>query len=800
MDITYHRHFLRAFASVATIALATAIHPVARAETIQFDANRESNELKLVDDVPVMRQTSDGGSVLAPIENSDYFERDGIRLRVPQSFPRGGNDAYLIIEHLDWNIAQVAVRYDRDSDPAKPNVYRPAAYANATALAGYTATGTGQLRHAVFRLVAPTFQHRQRNGGDIQIEGVKSLLRVTLTTDRPADAIEQARREIPQLPNPQFTLKNPMQLVVSLSTDATAIPNIPGLPAQMDELCPMMRALGFNAVEVYVKWSAIEREKGKWDWSFYDQFAANAAKHGLKWFPLVVTGSAYTIPAWYHDSPENIGFKCLEHNKSNNIQTIFTEVHTPYAQTFLKKFGEHYGDTDALLGIRLGPSGNYGESQYPAGGNLGFAGEKEHIHIGWWAGDDFAAAHFQDFLKAKYPTIEALNVAWKPPFGSLQSFASFSDVKPFIPQFAESRRQRKDFVDWYLGAMTDWCERWAVWAREAMPDKPIYQSSGGWGFVESGTDFTDQTASMAKIKGGIRSTNEVDSYVQTFYATRMPTSAARFYDVPFGAEPAGFGSARGVMGRLFNILVNNGQHLFYYHGNLVNNDQAIDRWLKYAPLLDRRAEPLIEIAALYPDTMSKLDDSVFRNLYAFTFNTRIAAFRPLFDFDFCSERMILDGALPRYKALIVPWNFVVEANALNAIDQWVRGGGTLICSDWRGAPVMTVEGDTNVWDAWMTGDFGNGNVVFVPDDREPPQRLARGVANALKSMPNLDRRTHAMLNTEHSDEVYVSVLATGAFAVLNFSDNPITVSIPGVEKPLEIEPYGIAMTPDAALQ
>ena len=37
-----------------------------------------------------------------------------------------------------------------------------------------------------------------------------------------------------------------MQLVVSLSTDATQIPNIPGLSEQMDELCPMMRALGFS--------------------------------------------------------------------------------------------------------------------------------------------------------------------------------------------------------------------------------------------------------------------------------------------------------------------------------------------------------------------------------------------------------------------------------------------------------------------------------------------------------------------------------------------------------------------------
>lgn len=782
--------------SAAIVAFTMLLSHATLAESAHFDVHRTANDLVLAEDpaAPTQRVSAQGEIVLAPPPNPDYFERDGIRFRVPDSFPRG-KDAYLIIEHRDENIAQIAVRYDRDTGPTPVGVIRPAAYASATALAGYTALGTGTLRHAVFQLPAPSFQHHQKNGGDIQIEGVRSLVRVALSTEPPTGAVAQARREIPTLPRPHVSLQGPMQLVMSVSTDATQIPDIPNLSEQMDELCPLAYALGFNAVEVYVKWSAIEREKGKWDWSFYDRFAQSAVKHGLKWFPLLVSGSAYTIPRWYHDSPENIGFVCLEHHKRNNIQTIFTEVHTPHAQEFLRKFGEHYGKTGTLLGVRLGPSGNYGESQYPAGGNLGYAGSKEHIHIGWWAGDDYAPAHFQSYLRHRYPGIDDLNKAWKPLYGSFTPYASFDEVKPFIPQFAENKRQRKDFIDWYMGVMTDWCERWAVWARDAMPHIPIYQSSGGWGFVESGTDFTDQTKSMAKINGGIRSTNEVDSYVQTFYATRMLSSAARFYGVPFGAEPAGFGSARGVVGRLFNILVNNGQHLFYYHGNLVANDQAIDRWIKYAPLLDRRADPLIDIAVLYPDTMSKLDDAVFRNLYGFTFNTRVAAFRPLFDFDFCSERMILDGALPRYKALVIPWNFIVEADVLKVIDAWARGGGTIICSDWRGAPITTVEGDSNVWDTWKTGDFGTGKVVFVDDDREPPQRLARGVLAALKAVPTLDPRTQAMLNTRLPDEVYMSVLANGTYAVLNFSDNPVTVNIAGVEGALHIEPYGIAMTP-----
>jgi hypothetical protein len=273
----------------------------------------------------------------------------------------------------------------------------------------------------------------------------------------------------------------------------------------------------------------------------------------------------------------------------------------------------------------------------------------------------------------------------------------------------------------------------------------------------------------------------------------MMSSAARFYGVPLGAEPAGYGSARGVVGRLYNIIVNNGQHLFYYYHNLLSNDQAIDKWLELAPLLDRRDQPFIEIAALYPDTMSKLDDGVFRNLYASTFNPRMAELRARFDFDFCSERMVLDGALDRYKVLLIVWNFVIEADALNSIDAWVQKGGTVICADWRGAPLTTVEGESTVDAKWRSGDTGAGNVVFIPDDREPPARLASRVERALKARANLASLTEAMLNLENPDGVYVSILYNGTLVLLNFNDE--TINVPTVDRELSIGPYTIAITP-----
>ena len=716
----------------------------------------------------------------------DYFQRSGLSFRVSDTFPSGASRAYLVIDHDDQGFGLIQVSYDCSRPPNDRIAEDNSAYTAASDQVGYTRLDSGAVRRAIFRLDKPAFRHRQAGGADFRIEGLHALIRLRLTTSLSSNEWEQAQKEIPSSVTPRVSFSNPIQLVLSVGADAQAREDLPKVLEHMRELCPLASALGFNGIESYVKWNFVELEKGRFDWSYYDAVVAEAQKHGLKWFPLLIVGSAYTLPGWFYASPLNVGFVCLEHQLGNDIQSIFCENQSPFVQGFLRAFGAHYEPTRVLLGVRLGPSGNYGESQYPAGGNWGYRWQKQHIHIGWWAGDRYASPHFRSFLMRKYSDIGALNRAWG------ENYSSFDKVETFIPQFAETKRKRKDMVDWYMGAMTEWCERWVVWAREAMPGTEIYQSAGGWGFVESGTDFTDQTRSMAKICGGIRATNETDSYAQNFYATRMMSSAARFYKVGFGTEPAGFGSARGVVARLFNILVNNGQHLFYYFPNLLHNDQAIDKWLRLVPLLDKREAPFIEIAALYPDTKSKLDDAVFRHLYAFAFNQRVVALRPHFDFDFCSEQMVRDGALPHYKVLLFLWNDVVEADVLDAVDRWVRQGGAVIYPYWSRMPLGTVEDDYRVYNRWLHGDTGRGKVILYRGDREPPSRFAEFIKQQVETLPGLDSRTRRMLKVRKPAEVYVSVLQSGTLAVLNYDDDPVRIVALGSGQ-VTVDPYSIRL-------
>src|SRR5262249_16493587 len=122
--------------------------------------------------------------------------------------------------------------------------------------------------------------------------------------------------------------------VTTAGADANTVEQLPEALATMRNLLPLAHALGFNGIESYVKWNFVERSRGAFDWSFYDAIVSEIEKHDMQWFPLLIVGSAYTLPAWYHDSSENVGFECLEHGLRNDIQSIFAGTQNRYVERF----------------------------------------------------------------------------------------------------------------------------------------------------------------------------------------------------------------------------------------------------------------------------------------------------------------------------------------------------------------------------------------------------------------------------------------------------------------------------------
>jgi hypothetical protein len=665
------------------------------------------------------------------------------------------SNRWVVLEFLDRGYGMISV------SPGVPQ----------TRQWGIARVNSGKLRRAAFG-------YEGRLPEQLRVEGLDFLHSVSLMDQAPP--AEPAPRVEAVL---KFVL--PSERVTTAGADSSSPDGIADAVAGLQNQLPLVRAIGFNGVETYVRWGWVERKPGQYDWSYYDTILGKIEEHGLQWFPMLLAGSGYALPAWLYDSTNNIGFKCLEHGLTHDTQTIFDPFQTEYASHFIAEFGKRYGSRKSLLGIRLGPSGDYGEAQYPAKGP-GYQFRQGHTHIGYWAADDFAQTAFRDTLRNQYGDVAKLNDAWN------EQYQSFDQVHTFLPETAVARRKRIDFADWYMGAMSQWCEQWAIWARQALPATTIHQSSGGWGPVQIGTDYSYQARSMAKVHGGMRLTNEGDDFPDNFTITRMASSAARFYGIPVGYEPGGFASKRGVMARLYNAMTTDAVHLFYYLGNLIGNDQALDAWLKYGPLLDQRARPMIDVAAFYPDTAIKLDDELVRYRWASTFFTVGRAMREQVDFDYASEQMILDGALDRYQVLLFLWGAVTEKPVLERMDQWVRDGGTLVFAPApRGNPA-TVEGDATIAGRWLKGDTGKGRVILWRGDLIPSQAYAEFVRELLIQTPQIRSPIRDALQMEKPASVYWSVLENKRLALLNFGSRPAKVTLIN-GKSIAIPAYEIAV-------
>lgn len=366
-----------------------------------------------------------GAAELTPV--LDYYRRASFLLRVDAA---ANGPVWIDLEYLDRGYGLISLSHG-------PEASRGVSDSDQR---GVVRLNTGKIRHAVFRIEKPSFNHAIAPGADLRIQGLPNLRSATIAdTEPPVDPVPNVK--------PAVSLTRPIQLVISSGADANTVDGVNQSLATMRNLLPLAKAMGFNGIESYVKWNFVERSPGVFDWSFYDALLDELDKHDLRWFPLLIVGSAYALPEWFFKSPDMVGFKCLEHGTEIEIPTIFSNHQVKYVQKFLSEFGKHYGGRKTLLGVRLGPSANYGEAQYPATGAWGYPGRGLHTHLGYWAADEYAAQSFRGWLRGRYPGVAQLNDAWKT------SYRSYDEVRPFLPATALTPRMRADFSNWYMDAM-----------------------------------------------------------------------------------------------------------------------------------------------------------------------------------------------------------------------------------------------------------------------------------------------------------------------------------------------------------
>ena len=712
--------------------------------------------------------------------DADPYSRVEWQVQLPGPDRYAGQKVVLEIEFLDCGAGLIEPRWLQSTQ-------FNGTWVHASRRSSFTRLNTQKVRCAWFEFNVSTRSGAAPGGPLLRVTGLQYLRAMRVWPAQPETAWAAVAAAVPKEVEPMVTLKRPLELVTTGGVDVLGdVSTLPASLAALNDLAPLARVLGFTSIESYVTWKRLEpRREGEFDFAFYDAVVAKLRDYRLKWFPLLIVGSGYALPDWFLGSGDYAGFVCLEHGLSNSIQSIWSPYHRRHVTRVLRAFGQHYEPMGVLEGVRLGPSGNYGESQYPAGGSWGARNEQMHIHIGWWAGDPYGQADFRHWLEQKYGTIAGLNRAWQT------DFRAFDEAKPVLPTVMRSKRQRLDFTAWYTDAMSDWCAWWAKEARRALPGTRIYQSAGGWGFREAGTDYSAQTKAMTEIDGGVRLTNETDSYEQDFGVTRLAATAARLYQVRLGFEPASSHTARGVAGRIFNTAAANGDHLFTYDGNVFLHQLSIARWLKYVPLLDTRQPPVIDVAVYYPETENQLSDAPFRHLYAWGFYPVAREVRRVVEVDYLDDRLIREGFLDRYRVLVFVCGNHVEAEVQASIDQWLRRGGVIIYPSYPRGPQETIEGNTRVFHRWSVGDTGRGAFHRHPGDMEPPSCYGEFVAAVLRDVPTLDRGTRRALAVQHPDRVFFSVQADGHLLALNYNPTPARVTLKGRFDAV-IEPYGIA--------
>jgi len=631
---------------------------------------------------------------------------------------------YITVEYFDEGFGVFQIQYDSaDLTAQMRGVYKEG---NAEIL-----LDSRKWRKVTFELVDARFDGRQNMGADFRLlcSGKLAIRKVSVEMEHSANFSSQPQLNQERIRASAGKLTPPAGLQITFSgPEATYSNEAERVFAELRGLAPMMKALGATSVETYVKWDFVEPSPGRWNWKFYDGIVAVLKENGLRWNPFIIIGPAYATPEWFRDSSESVFAVCLEHGINSKIQSIWNPNLSSRVDRFMSEFAERYGSSHVIESIMVGISGDFGEAIYPVtgGGWTDVVPGQYHTHLGYWCGDDYAREDFRKYIENKYGSIAALNAAWET------SFIGFEQVAPFIPDDNHSARARLDLIKLYRDRMTAWAGYWLSTVRKYFPCTDLYLCTGGDGQPAHGADFPGQCKIAAKYEAGVRITNESSDYALNFAITRLAVSAARHYGAYYVFEPAGPVSTAGIAARVYNSVTSKTRGIHTYYPTIIAQPGGIAAWSNAYKWLGTKATHRQQIAVLFPQTALSLKWG--------SFYEKIMELRDAFDFDLVDESMIRDGALKRYKALVILEGRIIEQEDIMRIAEWVRGGGIVISCGYEG--FSTVEGDESLFDGIFdtvsskphtVKQVGDGLGIYVSvswdEEKRPVEAIARALSN-----------------------------------------------------------------------
>lgn len=437
-----------------------------------------------------------------------------------------------------------------------------------------------------------------------------------------------------------------------------------------------VRDLGITSVQIYTQWRSFEGGgRGNHDWSELDRHVEAIQNADLRYVPFLLMGPYYAAPDWWLISPDHVGLRCLEHGKDCPIESIWNASFYREIERVAQDFAAHFLSWDVIESVQPGICGDYGEAIFPVLGN--WPGTY-HTHRGYWCGGEDAAVSFRRWLEDRYATLDGINRAWRSQYSSL------GDVRPQVPHRCPSRTAVFDLIQWYRQSMTDYAGVWMAACRNAFPDTPIYLCTGGADDdATSGAHFAQQAKIAAKYRGGIRLTNEGNTFSYNYPLTSHTHAACEWYGAYLGLEPVGPLTREGVCSRMFGSAAMGNRQIFHYYTNLFNPQTHEPRpaasVLEDQPDLIRGGSSEKGIAFFWPIDQATLDGCVtLRPGLGGDASTALMHIRRNYPVQAVSEELILDGALSQYRCLVMLAVTCTRAAVLERIADWVNAGGLLL--------------------------------------------------------------------------------------------------------------------------
>lgn len=454
-------------------------------------------------------------------------------------------------------------------------------------------------------------------------------------------------------------------------------------PTDWEKDLMLMEAAGINVVRIgEFAWSTLEPAEGKYDFTWMDRAIRMAEAHHIK---VVIGTPTDTPPAWLTQKyPETLRIDGnaarAEHGGRRQFSNA-SPLYRKFCREIVGKLAERYGHDANVIGWQIG--NEYTEESF----------------------DAETRTMFQDWLRTRYKTLDALNTAWTTSYWS-ETYSDWNQIpltakagnpglmldhKRFVTDTWKSFQQNqidvlrpavqaRQFITTNVGGLA-WSDNWDHYAINESLDIASWDPYVGQGHLNA-----YDHAFLSDFVRGWKRQNFWVMETQPGFVNWAPISNALYPGEvrAMAWESIGHGADAVLFWQWRSAL--NGQE--QYHGTIVGTDgnpvplydevKTIGTEFKALSAAIAGTKPSSEVALLTSyDSRWAIDFQPHSKLYDQK-KVFLDYYAPLEDITHAVDVVNVTAPLDRYKIVFAPQLNVIPENLARRLTDYVKHGGTLV--------------------------------------------------------------------------------------------------------------------------